>query len=198
MKDARGARDALETMESLGIHPDKPKKGESPLDVIDSIEEALNFEDDENLGLVTYNNKRRAYSIDDKVLALMFLDAFQRDLNGKMTPKFTYVSKLFGYPKKTIEHWWNQRNDLQKQQSLILNKGFDVIQLRMMGSLMKMTESMNKIDFDKMVSGSSADMKNFVGLLNTLVNKLRLLSNLSTTNVSHHHKGGVEMIVPED
>jgi len=34
--------------------------------------------------------------------------------------------------------------------------------------------------------------------MNSTISNLRLMSNLSTKNVSHHHKGGVEMIVPDD
>jgi len=200
LKEARSAKEVLADLDSLGFHP-KQEKGETAVDVVDGIEKALLDADEvENLGLVKKSAYGRGqYTIDDKVLAIIFMSAFQKEHNGKMIPKYSYVSKLFGYPRNSVKHWWNQRKELQKQQSLVLNKGFEVIQVRLMSSLMRMTESMNGIDFDKMLTkGSSADMKNFILMMNSTISNLRLMSNLSTKNVAHHHKGGVEMIVPED
>lgn len=201
MKEARSAKEALKTMDELGFHPEQ-KEGETAVDVVDSIEKALKLDEDgaENLGILSRKpNGNGRYSIDDKVLAIVFMNAFQREHDGKMIPKYEYVSKLFGYPRNTIKHWWKHRKELQKQQSLVLNKGFEVIQVRLMSSLMRMTETMGKLDFDKLLgTGSSADMKNFIMMMNSTISNLRLMSNLSTRNVAHHHKGGVEMIVPED
>lgn len=201
LKEAREAKETLATLDNLGFHP-KQEKGKTAVDVIDDIENALTLDEEgvENLGLVNKGaGGRNHYTIDDKVLAIIFMNAFQSDKGGKMTPKYDYVARLFGYPRNSIKHWWHQRKELQKQQSLVLNKGFEVIQVRLMSSLMKMTETMSTIDFNEMLGkGSSADMKNFILMMNSTISNLRLMSNLSTKNVAHHHKGGVEMIVPED
>jgi hypothetical protein len=65
-----------------------------------------------------------------------------------------------------------------------------------MVELIRMTQALSTVDYAEMLTGDSSDMKNFITLLNTLVNKLRLLSNQSTTNVAHEHR--VQMVVPED
>ena len=46
-----------------------------------------------------------------------------------------------------------------------------------------------------MLNGKPADVKNFITLLNTLVNKIRLLTNQSTNNVAHEHR--VQMVIPD-
>ena len=38
----------------------------------------------------------------------------------------------------------------------------------------------------------------FVNLFNTLINKIRLMSNLSTNNVEHKHNGGVQLVMPKE
>ena len=38
----------------------------------------------------------------------------------------------------------------------------------------------------------------FVNLFNTLINKIRLMSNLSTNNVEHKHQGGVQLVMPQE
>ena len=92
----------------------------------------------------------------------------------------------------------NQREKIVKQKNLILDKGFDYVQVKLMMTLMRMSESMTLVDFNKMVQGNSNDFKNFIRLLETLINKIRLLNNLSTKNVEHqHHHGGVQMILPD-
>ena len=188
LKEEQDSRKIIKGLNDLGLHPDT--EGRAKTDVVDEIEEAI-----PNMNVA---KKYTKYELDQKVLAILFMEAFQHEFNGKIVPKFSYLSKLFGYPDRTLQDWWNQREKIVKQKNLILNKGFDYVQVKLMMTLMRMSESMTLVDFNKMVQGNSNDFKNFIRLLETLINKIRLLNNLSTKNVEHkHHHGGVQMIIPD-
>jgi hypothetical protein len=188
LKEEQDSRKIIKGLNDLGLHPDT--EGRAKTDVVDEIEEAI-----PNMNVA---KKYTKYELDQKVLAILFMEAFQHEFNGKIVPKFSYLSKLFGYPDRTLQDWWNQREKIVKQKNLILDKGFDYVQVKLMMTLMRMSESMTLVDFNKMVQGNSNDFKNFIRLLETLINKIRLLNNLSTKNVEHqHHHGGVQMILPD-
>ena len=82
------------------------------------------------------------------------------------------------------------------QQSTMMVEGMNYLSTAFMVELIRMTEAMRKVNYNEMVEGSPADMKNFILLFNTVLNKFRLLSNQSTSNVAHEHK--VQMVVPDD
>ena len=136
--------------------------------------------------------KHHGYSLDDQVLALMFMDAFQRDYKGKMIPNFTMVGRWFGYPKQTMHTWWQNRQEIMQQKNTITEQAMNVVQLRLSTELLRMTDALSRKDYDTMSD------KDFTQLLNTVINKIRLLGNLSTTNVEHKHGGGVELVMPTE
>ena len=135
---------------------------------------------------------RGKYRLDDKILAIMFLEAFQKDIDGVMTPKFSMVASLLSFPKQTLHDWWKSREDIVSQKSTIVAKGFEYTQVKLMLELMRMTESLSRKNYDDMKD------KDLINLLNTIINKVRLLGNLSTSNVEHLHKGGVAMVLPKE
>jgi len=200
LKEEKSNREIIDGLNQFGLHPNK--EGKSNTEVVQEIEEAGligSYEPEDTAQVTGFTKKWSKYRIDDKILAILFMEAFQQDHKGKMTPKFAYVSKLFGYPNVTLQDWWSKRKDLLKQKNLVLDKGFDYVQVKLMMTLMRMSESMTKIAFDEMVKGGPNDMKNFISMLNVVINKIRLMSNLSTNNVEHQHKhnGGVQMIIPD-
>ena len=169
--------------ESIGLMMDKFNSTDNPLP-----------EDNQSL-LQSVNGKFR---IDQKHFALMFLETFQKEspITGDMVPMFKYVSNVLGVNYSTLQDWWSKKDEIMEQQSMMMIQGMEYISTNFMVELIRMTQALSTVDYSEMLTGEPADMKNFITLLNTLVNKLRLLSNQSTTNVAHEHK--VQMVIPDD
>ena len=128
----------------------------------------------------------------------MFLEVFQKEdpVTGDLKPMYKNVSDMLDIPEPTLKFWWNKKDEIMAQHSTMMVQGMDYLSSNFMVELIRMTQALSAVDYTDMLAGSPADMKNFITLLNTLVNKIRLLSNQSTTNVAHEHK--VQMVVPED
>ena len=62
-----------------------------------------------------------------------------------------------------------------------------------------MMQSLAKVDYDDFFE-SPKGVNNFIGLMSMMINKVRLMQNMSTNNVAHEHRhrGGVQMILPDD
>ena len=169
--------------ESIGLMMEKFKSIDNPLPA------------DTSSLLQPINGK---YRIDQQHFALMFLEVFQKEdpITGDLKPMYKSVSDMLNIPEPTLKYWWNKKDELMAQQSTMMIQGMEYISTNFMVELIRMTQALSTVDYTKMLTGAPADMKNFITLLNTLVNKLRLLSNQSTTNVAHEHK--VQMVVPDD
>ena len=179
-------------LQSVGLL-DNVDPNKKPSEVLNSIAEARDIDEvtyDEQTILQRRGNGK--YRLDDKLLVLLFLEAFQRELNGKMTPNFELVSRWFGYPRQTIQGWWEARDKIQKQKSAITDQVLEVVHLRLSSELLRMTEALSRKDYETMKDND------FVNLFNTLINKIRLMSNLSTNNVEHKHQGGVQLVMPKE
>ena len=169
--------------ESIGLMMDKFKSLDNPLPP------------DTSSLLKPINGK---YRIDQQHFALMFLEVFQKEdaISGDLKPMYKNVSDMLDIPETTLKFWWKKKDELMAQQSTMMMQGMEYISTNFMVELIRMTQALSTVDYAEMLTGDSSDMKNFITLLNTLVNKLRLLSNQSTTNVAHEHR--VQMVVPED
>ena len=179
-------------LQSIGLLRDvDPEK--KPSEVLESIK-------DERTDMVEYDNEQSLiakrgkgkYRLDDKLLALLFLEVYQKDMGGKMTPNYSLVSKWFDYPRQTLQGWWETREKIQQQTSSMNDKIMGVIRTRMGAELIRITESFARTDYDAMKDSDK------IVLFNTLINKIRLMSNLSTNNVEHKHQGGVQLVMPQD
>ena len=178
-------------LQSIGLLKDADAN-KKPSEVLNSIKEVQM--DDVSYGeqnILQQKGKGR-YRLDDKLLVILFLEAFQDDHNGKMTPKYELVSRWFGYPSNTIKKWWAGRDKIQKQKSAITDQVLEVVHLRLSSELLRMTETLSRKDYGAMKDND------FVNLFNTLINKIRLMSNLSTNNVEHKHQGGVQLVMPQE
>ena len=179
-------------LQSIGLLKDADAE-KKPSEVLNSIKEVQRdevvYDDEQN---ILQQKGRGRYRLDDKLLVLLFLEAFQNERNGKMIPNFELVSRWFGYPSTTIQNWWASRDKIQKQKSAITDQVLEVVHLRLSSELLRMTETLSKKDYDNMKDND------FVNLFNTLINKIRLMSNLSTNNVEHKHQGGVQLVMPQE
>ena len=172
-----------------GVGNDKPA-GEILDDLIQAEEEddVILYENDTPVSKLT----RRGYKLDDKILAIMFMEAFQQDHKGEMKPKFAMVGRWFGYSRKNMMSWWDKRSEILKQKNAITEHAMNVVQLRLTTELLRMTDTLSRKNYDEMAD------KDFVMLLNTVINKVRLMTNLSTMNVEHKHNGGVRLVMPKE
>ena len=179
-------------LQSVGLLRDADTE-KKPSEILNSIKEVQRdevvYDDEQN---ILQQKGVGRYRLDDKLLVLLFLEAFQSDFKGKMTPNYELVSRWFGYPSNTIKKWWTNRDKIQKQKSAITDQVMEVVHLRLSSELLRMTETLSKKDYDNMKDND------FVNLFNTLINKIRLMSNLSTNNVEHKHQGGVQLVMPKD
>ena len=178
-------------LQSIGLLNDVDAN-KKPSEVLNSIKEVQM--DDVSYGeqnILQQKGKGR-YRLDDKLLVILFLEAFQDDHNGKMTPKYELVSRWFGYPSNTIKKWWAGRDKIQKQKSAITDQVLEVVPLRLSAELLRMTATLSRKDYGAMKDND------FVNLFNTLINKIRLMSNLSTNNVEHKHQSGVQLVMPQE
>ena len=181
----------VKDLQSVGllqnVENDKPAK-----EILEDIKLA------EEEDIILYDNdapvrKMRSggYKLDDKVLAIMFMEAFQQEHNGEMKPKFAMVGRWFGYDRNNMIRWWEQRKEILKQKNAITEQAMNVVQLRLTTELLRMTDTLSRKNYDEMAD------KDFVALLNTVINKVRLMTNLSTQNVEHKHNGGVSLVMPK-
>ena len=179
-------------LQTIGLLKDADSE-KKPSEVLNSIKEVqmdeVVYDDEQN---ILQQKGIGRYRLDDKLLVLLFLEAFQSDFKGKMTPNYELVSRWFGYPSNTIKNWWANRDKIQKQKSAITDQVMEVVHLRLSSELLRMTETLSKKDYDNMKDND------FVNLFNTLINKIRLMSNLSTNNVEHKHQGGVQLVMPQE
>ncbi len=178
-------------LQTIGLldNIDSEKK---PSEVLNSIKEVQMDEVVYDEQTILHQKSKGKYRLDDKMLVILFLEAFQRDMGGKMTPNYELVARWFGYPRQTIQGWWANRDKIQKQKSAINDQVMEVVHLRLSSELLRMTEALSRKDYETMKDGD------FVNLFNTLINKIRLMSNLSTNNVEHNHHGGVQLVMPQE
>ena len=178
-------------LQTIGLldNIDSEKK---PSEVLNSIKEVQMDEVVYDEQTILQQKGKGKYRLDDKMLVILFLEAFQRDMGGKMTPNYELVARWFGYPRQTIQGWWTNRDKIQKQKSAINDQVMEVVHLRLSSELLRMTETLSKKNYDTMKDND------FVNLFNTLINKIRLMSNLSTNNVEHKHQGGVQLVMPQE
>ena len=183
--------DEITQLQSVGlldnINPEK-----KPSEVLNSIKDAQVdiVEYDEEAIIAKRGNGK--YRLDDKLLSLLFLEVYQKDVGGTMTPNYSLVSRWFGYPRHTLQGWWRDRNKIQKQKASMNDRVMDIVQTRIGAELLRITESFSRTDYDCMKASDK------INLLNTYINKIRLMSNLSTNNVEHKHQGGVQLVIPQD
>ena len=183
--------DEITQLQTIGLldNVDPEKK---PSEILNSIKDVQTDVVEYDEQTILHQKGKGKYRLDDKMLVILFLEAFQRDMGGKMTPNYELVSRWFGYPRQTIQGWWANRDKIQKQKSAINDQVMEVVHLRLSSELLRMTEVLSRKDYEAMKDGD------FVNLFNTLINKIRLMSNLSTNNVEHKHQGGVQLVMPQD
>ena len=143
-----------------------------------------------------FEHKKGHYRIDEKHFALMFMETMQKEnTEGDLIPRFTTISKMLGIHHNTLKNWWDIKDELQAQQSALVSEGMKYVSSALMTELIRMLQALNQIDYVSMMD-KPGDMKNFITLMNLMMNKVRLFTGQSTSNVAHKHQ--VAMVVPDE
>jgi|TARA_R100000808_G_scaffold22728_1_gene49654 hypothetical protein len=152
---------------------------------------------DEQLPLIQSRRARGGkYRLDEQHFGILFMEVFQHENDkGELIPRYTAISRMLGVPAGTLTKWWQRRDDLKQQQSALIDQGMKYLSTSMMSELMRMMQAMSSLDYRAMFD-KPASMKNYISLMNMLINKMRLFTDRSTSNVAHEHK--VQLIIPED
>lgn len=190
-EDKMGLDDDVASAQSIGmLKGDDPKKLLRNLTKLE--QEKSNSSDDIPIFVPQKEGK---YRIDEKHFAIMFMEVFQREdeKTGDFIPKYKNVENMLGIPRNTLKGWWLKRLELQTQQSALIDKGMKYISTALMVELIRMIQALNTLDYKDMFD-NPREFKNYITLLNTMMNKVRLFSERSTSNVEHK----VALVIPED
>ena len=188
-EDKLGIDDDINKAQGIGmLKSDNPKK---------LIRELTNINEekpDDDIPIFVPQTSGK-YRIDEKHFAIMFLEVFQREdeETGELIPKYVNVEKMLGVPRNTLKGWWEHRLELEKQQSALVEKGMKYVSTALMVELIRMLQALNTVDYRNMFD-NPREFKNYITLLNTMMNKARLFSERSTSNVEHK----VALVIPED
>lgn len=192
--DKIGLDDDIKAAQEIGM-----LKGDKPKELIKALMEKQddNDNDDDDDLPIFVPQKTGKYRIDEKQFALMFLEVFQHENidTGEFTPKYRSVSRMLGIPRTTLKSWWDKKEELEEQHSALMDGGIRFISTSLMVESIRMLQALNTVDYKEMFSDPKS-FKNYITLLNTMMNKVRLFTGKSTSNVEH--RGLVALVTPEE
>lgn len=180
-------RQSIEQAKELGLLDNT----ESVNDIIKSLE---NIEP-------IYKIDQAEDRIDNKILAIMVMDGLIREWQGELIPNFSLAGRLVGRSKSYMHGLWEDKDIILAQRDTILDTGLQMVRVKMIINLLKMTNALDEItvaDYKDMILDPKS-FKNFISFYQDQRGGSRLLANLSTKNVDHHHKHeGRVKLVPTD
>jgi hypothetical protein len=118
-----------------------------------------------------------------KILALTFLEAYQRYYDGKWLPNFNEVEELLGIPRSTLHSWWQNKEQILRLQSTVLDTIPSIVASKLAVETLRLVQNIALTGYEGM------ENRDKINLLNTFVTKLRLLTGRSTANVDHKVSG---------
>ena len=158
------------------------KKKQNPQELIDPNGTAFALISPDNAG---------KYDIADKWLAISFLDALQRPMNGDLVPRFTHVAELLNTPESTLRGWWDNKDLISKQADSCVTSMNKAISSKMTFESLRIIRSLFKVDWDKV------GVKQRLEALKTLIPNARLLEGKSTGKFEHEHQHFFSPIPPK-
>ena len=118
------------------------------------------------------------YNPSQKIFALMMLEGDTRDRAGIEVPRYKHYSEILNIPLTTLKNWYSLKERIYKENALIAKGVIQATQTKLAISLPAI--------FDKLMESlNSGDMKDSdkINLFRETANKMRLLSNQSTSNI---------------
>ncbi len=183
--------DIVKEAKSIGL-------GRGKTEAIEKYVEEIAKDDfsDEQIPLIQPRARGSKYRLDEQHFGILFMEVFQHENDkGDLIPRYSTISRMLGIPAGTLTKWWHRRDELKQQQSALIDQGMKYLSTTMMTELIRMTQAMSSLDYTEMFD-KPANMKNYISLMNMLINKMRLFTGTSTSNVSHQHQ--VQLIIPEE
>ena len=176
-----------------GIDKDtKPEEVLSKIKKADKVDDAIEYSG----GSAIEVKSKKEHTIGEKVLAILYMEAFQREHEGEMKPRYiligTWLRPNEPNHANNLMRWWKDRDEILKQKNAIIEYTTNIVQLSVSTELIRMSEASHRIDYDSM------SHKDFTQHYAMLLNRHRLMSNLSTQNVEHKHEGGVNLVMPKE
>ena len=187
----------VKDLQSMGLLKgiDKDTKPEEILNKIkkaDKVDDTVEYSGTDAMEI----KSKKEHTIGEKVLAILYMEAFQREHEGEMKPRYTLIGTWLrpNEPNhaNNLMRWWKDRDEILKQKNAIIEYTTNIVQLSVSTELIRMSEASHRIDYDSMSN------KDFTQHYAMLLNRHRLMSNLSTQNVEHKHEGGVNLVMPKE
>jgi hypothetical protein len=134
------------------------------------------------------DEKTGRYPLDTKVLAILFMEGTQKQVDDIMIPAYTTVGRMMGLDPKTLSNWWKNRKDIVAQSDTMTQRLEKYTLLQLSIIVHKLTNQMMNLKLD------DVKPKDLTNMFSTVFNKLRLLQNRSTSNVAQKHV--VDSVLP--
>lgn len=133
------------------------------------------------------------YRIDDKVLVIKYMEAFQRPygFEDEMVPQYRQIARLFKLNPGLLYTWWQDRDAIMAKFHKWQESIPTMMQARLSVEMMRMLDHMTTIDYKEVGLG------NFISLLQLTMQMHRLYSGQSTSNVSQKSEHKVIHVAPD-
>ena len=120
----------------------------------------------------------KSEKVEKKILAISFLEAYQRYYNGEWLPNFSEVEEILGIPRATLHSWWKNREQILRLNSTVLDTLPGIVATKLAIETLRLVESLAEKGYKGMQD------RDKINLLNTFTTKMRLLSGKSTSNIA--------------
>jgi hypothetical protein len=135
--------------------------------------------DDYLEGLVKQNTG--SYDVNTRIMAISFMDAFQRDYEGKWQPHYSEVSRLTSIPVGTLASWWKKKEEIRRLHKTYIEALPDILVLKLGQEMDKIIDELSRRGYKKMAT------RDLVNVFSQFSQKFRLLTGSSTENIAHNH-----------
>jgi hypothetical protein len=178
----------MEQHEPEEQHEDDPL--ENAIMVSDGVEELFGQVTDESIldemsasipEFWEKDEKTGRYPLDTKVLAILFMEGTQKQVDDEMVPSYSVVGRMMGLDPKLLSRWWKQRKDIVAQSDTMTQRLEKYTMLQLSIIVHKLTNQMMHLNLNDIKP------KDLTVMFSTVFNKLRLLQNRSTSNVAQKH-----------
>lgn len=127
------------------------------------------------------DEKTGRYPLDTKVLAILFMEGTQKQVDDEMIPAYSVVGRMMGLDPRTLSKWWKQRKEIVAQSDTMTQRLEKYTLLQLSIIVHKLTNQMMNLNLN------DVKPKDLTVMFSTVFNKLRLLQNRSTSNVAQKH-----------
>ena len=126
----------------------------------------------------TQKGENGRYNPSQKIFALMILEGDKKDRAGVDVPRYKHYSELLNIPIATLAHWYKDKDHIYKENVAITNSVIQATQTKIAMSIPSIYNSL----LESLNGGKMKDSDK-INFFREAINKMRLLSNRSTSNI---------------